>query len=173
VLIIYHYTKPPAELPLRYHEVIAARLVRDGAWLAAQPFDMVLDQELPVKLGQEHYGLPKRYDPTLRVRDHDRDSFCRGQSCSVSWQQRGALLQLLTLPLRFSFATGVWLFTHLVDVLGTGPLAKRARIALRPHALGDLVQVREAEVGPAQFHAVWAGYFTGMTTRLGRPRELG
>lgn len=65
--LVLRYDRPPLEHPIAYNEVIAACVVRCGARSAAVPFDLVLDDEFLVRAGRQHYHLPKRFDPTLRV----------------------------------------------------------------------------------------------------------
>jgi hypothetical protein len=173
VLILSDYQQPPSELPLRYHEVIAARLVHRGLRLASQPFEMVLDEELPVELGRLHYGLPKRLDPALRgeVDAASRGRCFRGEQLEIAWRERNLLMQWLSLPLRLLFALGVWLFTRWVDVLGVGVERKSARIALVPREVGSAVTLRSAQLAGARLFSVWSAHFNRIDTHLGPPKE--
>src|SRR3954469_3704851 len=118
IVIANHYTEPPAELPIRYHEVIAASLVRRGLEIAAMPFDMVLDEQVPVDLGRQHYGLPKRLDAGLGIDDPPSAFTATAHDLEPRTEARGALANACALPLRLAFNMAVRAITASIDILG-------------------------------------------------------
>jgi hypothetical protein len=172
IIILSDYLEPPAELPLRYRELIMARLVRRRLTFAAQALDMVLDAELPVELGRRHYDLPKRYDAGLCVEDEGAAGSCTGADAALGWRERHALVQLLLLPFRLLVALLLVLFTTCSCVFGAGARPRRARIVLLPRALGRVVRVAPARLGGLVFSPLFALRFARIATRLGTPRAF-
>jgi hypothetical protein len=173
VVITNHYTEPPEALPIRYHEVIAAALVRRGLAFAAVPFDMVLDEQLPVDLGRLHYGLPKRLDATFAVEESARTFRAVARDLALAGEAHGPLASFCALPVRIGFALAVRLITASIDVLGvTYPPAQRARIALRPRGIGQSWRARPSEAGGIPLRTLWCQSWTWTATDLGAPRPL-
>ncbi len=173
VVITNHYTEPPQELPIRYHEVIAASLVRRGLAVAAVPFDMVLDEPLPVDLGRLHYALPKRLDPTLAIEEGAATFRAVARDLALAGEAHGALTSLCALPIRAGFTLAVQAITASIDVLGvTYPPAQRARIALRPRGLGRSWRAKPSEAGGIPLRTLWCQSWGWTATDLGAPRPL-
>jgi hypothetical protein len=173
VVIANHYTEPPAELPIRYHEVIAASLVRRGLEIAAAPFDMVLDAQVPVDLGRQHYALPKRLDPSFVV-DETAGSFsATAHDLALGAQAHGALASVCALPIRIAFSLAVRAITASIDVLGVAyPPQERARIALRPRGIGRSMRVTACTSKGVALRTMWCQSWAWTSTWLGPPRPL-
>jgi hypothetical protein len=172
-VVACHYERPPKELPVRYHEVIAACIARRGLDAVSVPFDMTLDAELPVELGRTHYGLPKRFDAGLRLDiERARVSARAGSGLDVRAEAHGALASACAIPVRLAFSLGVRAITSALDVLGAARApAIRARIALRPAGLGTSARVEVCRVGGATLRAAWCQAWSWTTTWLGPPRD--
>ena len=173
VVITSHYTEPPRELPIRYHEVIAASLVRRGLSIVAVPFDMVLDEQTPVDLGRLHYALPKRLDAALAVEESAARFSVVARDLALRGEAHGALASFCALPIRVGFALAVRLVTASIDVLGvTYPPAQRARIALRPRGVGRSWRAQPSEAGGIPLRTLWCQSWGWTATHLGAPRPL-
>ena len=173
VVISNHYTEPPAELPIRYHEVIAASLVRRGLAISAVPFDMVLDAPTPVDLGRLHYALPKRLDPTLAIEESAARFAATARDLALRGEAHAPLASLCALPIRIGFALAVRLVTASIDVLGvTYPPAQRARIALRPRGIGQSWRAQPSEAGGIPLRTLWCQSWSWTVTDLGAPHPL-
>lgn len=173
VLIANHYTEPPSELPVRYHEVIAASLVRRGLTVSAAPFDMVLDAELPVTLGREHYGMPKRFDRELRLVQSGGGVSAHASDLELEAREHGALAGALTLPVRLAFSLAVRLVTGSIDVVGDAyPPAQRARIALVPRGLGRGHRMSACTARGTGLRTLWCQAWDFTSTVLGAPAPL-
>ncbi|MBC7171084.1 MAG: hypothetical protein H5U40_01580 [Polyangiaceae bacterium] len=173
VLWVSDFDEPPAEMPVRYREVIAAVLCRRGLALGALPFEMVLDATLPTELGHLHYGLPKRFDAEMRVSIDTESPFVHAEGVRIEARVCSAATQVAALPLRAAFAIGARLFTATVPAIGAAdPPARRAFVALRPSGLGRAVVVSHAEVGGVALRPLFAVRYAHVRTRLGAPRLL-
>lgn len=171
VVIACDYERPPPELGVRYREVIAATVARRGLDLVALPFDMALDHTLPVTLGHEHYGLPKRFDGSLAVTFEGGHLRARGDGLDLEAARLGGLGQVAGWPLRAFAAQVVHAVTANVDVLGAAPPpAKRARIVLRPDGAGEGYGPPRGTVGGARLVGAWAQAWRWTSTWLGPPR---
>ena len=170
IVIANHYTEPPQALPIRYREVIAASLARRGTTIVASPFDMVLDEQIPVDLGRLHYGMPKRRDATLRFETTPSTFAATANDLAVEARIHGPLANLLALPLRLAFALGVGAITAAIDVTGTAyPPARRARIALGPRGTGRSARVVRCTSNGRTLHALWCQSWEFTSTNLGAP----
>ncbi|MDB4946508.1 MAG: hypothetical protein JWP97_6042 [Labilithrix sp.] len=169
-MIANHYTEPPAELPIRYHEVVSASLVRRGLAVLAAPFDMVLDAELPVELGRQHYGMPKRLAPELRLVQSSGAVSAHAQDLDLEAREHGAIVSALAWPLRVAFGLGVRLVTGSLDVVGDAyPPAQRARIALVPRGAGRSHRLGACTAQGHGLRALWCQAWDFTTTVLGAP----
>lgn len=173
VLIANHYTKPPPELPIEYHEVICASLVRRGLTVAAAPFDMVLDAAIPVTLGREHYGLPKRLDASLYLEDAAAGVAATASGLELQADRTSALFGVLAAPIRLGFGLAVRAITSSIDVVGDAyPPAQRARIALTPRGLGRALRMRRCLSQGRGLRTVWCQAWDFTSTSLGAPHLL-
>lgn len=173
VVVASDFERPPAELPIRYREVIAAIVVRRGAELMSMPFDMVLDNPMPVELGRLHYGMPKRLDATMSVETRRRRWTMRGGDVHIDAIAHGPAARASLLPVRAAFALGVRLLTRRIEVLGASSGASRhARIALTPRGLGASFRRVSAVVQGNELRAVWSQSWRWTSTLLGPPRAL-
>ncbi|CAN5877455.1 hypothetical protein BH11MYX4_BH11MYX4_15340 [soil metagenome] len=173
VVIANHYTEPPAALPIRYREVIAASLVRRGLSFSAVPFDMVLDEALPVELGRLHYALPKRLDATLAVHQQPGTFAATASDLELRASSHGGIASACALPIRVAFALAVRAVTASIDVLGvTHPPSKRARIALRPRGIGQSWRVTAGRAGGIPLRTLWCQSWSWTATDLGAPHPL-
>jgi len=171
VLIVSDYTRPPAALPLRYHELIVAKLGVGCSGLYAEPTTMVLDSELPVALGRRHYAMPKEYDPSLTVACSAAATHLTSRAITLTFGPAGWLAQWLSGPLRLALTLAVFLFTRLVPVLGrAGPLT-RALVVLRPRTLARLAWVR-AELEGSTLRPLLACLLDDVQTELCTPHVL-
>ncbi|MDB4939459.1 MAG: hypothetical protein JWP87_6431 [Labilithrix sp.] len=173
VVIANHYTEPPAEMPLRYREVIAASLVRRGLEVAAVPFDMVLDQQLPVDLGRQHYALPKRLDTTFVVDESARAFNAHAHDLALEARTHGVVASVFAVPIRIAFALAVRAITASIDVLGdAGSPHERARIKLRPRGIGRSMRVTACTSRGVALRTVWCQSWSWTSTWLGPPSPL-
>jgi hypothetical protein len=173
IVIANHYTEPPVEMPLKYREVIAASLVHRGLEVAAVPFDMVLDEQLPVDLGKEHYALPKRLDPSFVVDETGGDFSARARDLALGAQAHGAVASVLGVPIRLAFGLAVRAITSSIDVLGVASSPReRARIALRPRGLGRSMRVTACTSNGVALRTIWCQSWAWTSTWLGPPRLL-
>lgn len=165
---VLHYDRPPQEHPVVYREIIAAIALRRGARWAALPFDLVLDDEFNVRAGQQHYHLPKRLDPTLRV-DIDGSRLCataRDVNVEAELGPRGApsLRGLSSLVLRS--------MTELGPIVGgAASPAVFASIPIRPDPNGGrTARIVRFDVGPFTLKPFRAQFWDSMAITLGAPR---
>lgn len=173
VVIANHYTEPPAELPIRYHEVIAASLARRGATIVASPFDMVLDERVPVALGRLHYGMPKRFDAALHVERNMARFTATAHDLELRARRHGPIASALALPARLGFALAVRAITASIDVTGVAyPPGRRARIALAPRGLGTGARIERGVVGGHRLQALWCQSWDVTSTNLGAPHPI-
>ena len=168
------FDEPPAELPIRYREVIAAIVVRHGASLRSMPFDMLLDEAAPVTLGRMHYGLPKRLDPSMFVSIDEARLHASGADMAIAGHAHGRAARALTLPLRMMMTVGVRLLTRRIEVLGTadGP-ARKAKIALTPRGAGRSFGDVSITFGSTDLESLWCQSWSFTSTWLGPPRTAG
>ncbi|HVH46983.1 MAG TPA: hypothetical protein VM925_31785 [Labilithrix sp.] len=173
IIVGSSFEHPPRELPIRYHEVIAAIVVRRGLSVLSLPFDMLLDEPTPVALGRLHYGLPKRLDPEMSFQMDASHIAANGVDTSITAHASGPAGNMLALPLRLAFTLGVRLLTRRIQVLGTADGAPRhARIALTPKGLGASFPKVSAVVGGRELKAMWCQSWSFSSTLLGPPRAL-
>jgi len=181
VVIANHYTEPPSELPIRYHEVISASLARRGTTVVAAPFDMVLDERVPVALGRLHYGMPKRFDATLLVENavenagaQSATSFsATARDLEIHGRFLGPLASALALPIRLAFALAVRAITATIDVTGAAyPPARRARIALAPRGVGTGARIETCIAKGQTLHPLWCQSWDFTSTNLGAPHPI-
>lgn len=173
IVIANHYSDPPAEMPVRYREVIAASLARRGTEIAAVPFDMVLDQQLPVDLGRRNYALPKRLDPSFVVEDTTAAFSATARDLELRAHAHGSLASVCALPIRIAFALAVRAITASIDVLGsTYPPARRARIGLRPRGIGHSLRVTVCTSNGVALRSLWCQSWAFSATHLGPPRPI-
>ena len=173
MVVVSDFEHPPEAMPIRYREVIAAQVARRGADVVVLPFDMILDEPLPVDLGREHYALPKRFDPTITVELEGARRTVRATEVDVEALAHGPLLRVCALPVRVVFSLAMRLVTSSVDVLGVASEpARRARIALRPQGIGDGLRVKRGIVGGAGIRSLWSQSWQFTSTWLGPPRAL-
>lgn len=171
LVVACDYERPPAALPLRYREVIAATVARRGLELVALPFDMVLDERLPVELGHLHYGLPKRFDPGLVVRFDAEGLRARAGGLALEAPPRGRVSQVLGTPLRALATKVVHAATASLDVVGTSTdTPRRSRIVLSPEGPGTGYGAPTGSVGDAKLVGLWAQAWRWTLTWLGPPR---
>ena len=169
-LLLSHYQEPPPELPVRYHEVIGARVRWARGSIVAEPFAMVLDAELPVELGKLHYGLPKRFETGLQVRTTADGGRCEsGAALQLDWAAYPAWRQTLGLPLRLGGELALRLFTRTVDIRGIGPPVTCARIALRPQTRPRWVSISQVRLDGCSLRPLVGLFFRHVTTELGAP----
>lgn len=173
VLILNHYTEPPKELPIRYRELISASLFRRGLEIAAVPFDMVLDAQVPVDLGRQHYGLPKRLDTSFVVDETATGLAATAHDLELRARPHGAIASACALPIRVGFALAVRAITASIDVLGVAyPPTRRARIALRPRGIGRSFAVTACTSNGVALRGLWCQSWRWTATWLGPPRTL-
>lgn len=169
VVVASDFQRPPPELPIRYHEVIAAVLLRRGWRLASLPVWMWLDDPVPVELGHRHYSMPKQLDPRLRMQ-LSADALRIDGAPSLRGRARARVLRWLLLPLSLLFGLGLWAFTHLTPVIGLADTPPRqARVAVTPGGVGRPLSLSRALLGGIGLRALWCQRYAMCETRLGPP----
>lgn len=173
IVIATHYTEPPVAMPIPYREVIAASLVRRGLEIAAAPFDMVLDEQVPVDLGRLHYALPKRLDASFVVDETAGDFTATARDLALRAHAHGRLAAVCALPMRVAFALAVRKITESIDVLGAACAPhQRARVALFPRGIGRSMHVTACTSNGVALRALWCQSWAWTSTWLGPPRAL-
>jgi hypothetical protein len=116
-----------------YNEVILSYVVRRGLRFAVMPFDLVLDNAFYVDAGLQHYHLPKRLDPTLRIEVEHDAAVPRRMTASGSDIAFDAALGSIVVPGEKGIVSALLhTFTSCVPVIGTArppPLSTRITVS--------------------------------------------
>ena len=170
VAFVLRYDRPPPDYPQPYNEVILSYAVKRGLHLAARPFDLVLDDEFYVAAGLQHYHLPKRLDPTLRVERDERRITCTGADVAFE-----ATLGSVVVPgARGVVSMLMRGFTGHVPILGaTSPPVLRTIIRVSPDpATTHRAEAPRFSAGGRHLTPIAAFFWRSLAITVGVPAPL-